>query len=58
VILVPPEEAGQDIVVPCFLMFKLCGFFFGFITFLWFFVLVVVDGGSYELAVLLIYQTV
>jgi len=30
VILVPPEEAGQDIyiVVPCFLVFKLGGFFF------------------------------
>jgi len=63
VILVPPEEAGQDIyiyiIVPCFLMFKLDGFFFfGFITFLWSFVFVVVDGGGSELGVLLISQTV
>jgi hypothetical protein len=34
VILVPPEEAGQDIyiyiyiVVPCFMVFKMGGFFF------------------------------
>jgi len=40
-------------------MFKLDGFFFfGFITFLWSFVFVVVDGGGSELGVLLISQTV
>jgi hypothetical protein len=33
-------------------------FFFGFIAFLWFFVLVAVDGGGSELGVLLIFQTV